>query len=72
MSRDENILRAYRHGDAEERIDIYLAHPCLRTRFDEIERGEERGFPPGKAANGKSRSWRMWRPFTGGRRARQA
>jgi hypothetical protein len=72
MSRDENILRAYCHGDAEERIDIYLAHPCLRTRFDEIERNEERGSPPGKAVNGKTRFWRFWSPFTAERRARQA
>jgi len=69
MSRDENVLRAYSQGGAEERLDIYLAHPGLRVRFDEIERGEERGSPPGKAAQGKNRSWRLCRTFAAGRRA---
>ncbi len=45
MSRDENIVRAYRDGGAEERMDTYLAYPGLRDRFDEIEREEERGYP---------------------------
>lgn len=45
MSRDENIIRTYRDGSAEVRMDIYLAHPGLRGRFDEIEREEERGSP---------------------------
>lgn len=69
MSRYENIIRAYRNGDAEERLDTYLAHPGLRGRFDEIEREEERDSPPGTAAKGKNRSWRLCRPFATGRRA---
>jgi hypothetical protein len=44
MSRDENmLLRTYRNGGPEERMDVYLAHPGLRGRFDEIERKEETG-----------------------------
>lgn len=69
MSHDENLLSAYRHGGAEERMDTYLAHPGLRARFDEIEREEERGSPPGKAAKGEHRSWCLCRPFAAGRRA---
>ena len=42
MSRDENTLNAYRDGSAQVRLDIYLAHPGLRGRFDEIEGEEER------------------------------
>lgn len=45
MSRDENIIRTYRDGSAEVRMDTYLAHPSLRDRFDEIEREEEWGSP---------------------------
>lgn len=69
MSHDENLLRAYRHGGADERLDTYLAHPGLRARFDEIEREEERGSPPAKAARREHRSWRLCRPFAAGRRA---
>jgi hypothetical protein len=60
MSHDENILRTYRHGGADERMEIFLAYPGLRARFDEIEREEELGSPPVKASKGKNRSWRLW------------
>lgn len=50
MSRDENILNAYRDGGAQVRMDIYLAHPGLRGRFDEIEGEEERPSACGTAA----------------------
>jgi len=49
MSRVENIVKAYCNGDAQERMDTYLAYPGLRDRFDEIERDEERGSSPGTA-----------------------
>lgn len=60
MSRDENIFDVYRHGGAVERMDIYLAHPALRQRFDEIEREEERGAPSGEVVKGKDRSRLGW------------
>ena len=63
MQRAEDIVRAYRNGDAEERMDTYLSHPGVRCRFDEIEREESREIPPGDAAYGKDRSWRCCRPF---------
>ncbi len=68
MSRDENILRTYRHGGADERMETFLAYPSLRARFDEIEREEERGSPPVEAAKGKNRSWRLWWSIAAGRR----
>jgi len=68
MLHAEDIVRAYRNGDAEERMDTYLSHPGLRGRFDEIEREENREFPPGDVANGKNRSWRLYRPFAVERR----
>lgn len=43
MPRDGNIFGTYRNGSAEERMDIYLEHPGLRDRFDEIEREETAG-----------------------------
>ena len=69
MSRDETIMRVYRNGNSQERMDTYLAYPGLRVRFDEIEREEERRASPGKATNGKHRLWRLCRPFSLGRRA---
>jgi len=68
MLHAEDIVRAYRNGDVEERMDTYLSHPGLRGRFEEIEREESREFPPGEAANGNNRSWRLFRPFAVGRR----
>lgn len=46
----EEILRAYRQGCAEERMDTYLANPGLRVRFDEIEREEDGMTTTGKVA----------------------
>lgn len=43
MPRDENIIGTYRNGNAVERMDIYLEHPGLRGRFDEIDREEAAG-----------------------------
>lgn len=68
MPHAEEIVRAYRDGNTDERMDTYLSHPGLRGRFDEIEREESRKIPPGDAANGKYRSWRLCRPFAVGRR----
>lgn len=68
MPHAEDIVRIYRNGNAEERMDTYLSHPGLRVRFDEIEREENRAFPPGDVANGNNRSWRLCRLFAVGRR----
>lgn len=68
MLHAEDIVRDYRNGDTEERMDTYLSHPGLRGRFDEIEREESPRIPPGEAANGKNRSWRLRRPFSAGLR----
>lgn len=66
MSRDETVMRDYRNGSSQERMDIYLAYPGLRIQFDEIERGEERRPSPVKATNGKHRLWRLFRPLASG------
>src|SRR5512143_2561261 len=55
MPRVEEIVRAYRNADAQERMDTYLGHPGLRGRFDEIEREEERGSRSGEASKGTGR-----------------
>lgn len=68
MPHAEDIVRVYRNGNTEVRLDAYLAHPGLRGRFDEVEREERRKIPPGGAANGKNRWWRLRRPFAAGPR----
>lgn len=55
MPRVEDIARAYRNANAQERLDTYLAHPDLRILFDEIEREEEFGSPTGEVSKGKGR-----------------
>lgn len=69
MPRVEEIVRAYRNADVQERMDTYLGHPGLRGRFDEIEREEERGSRSGEAAKGIDRLRRFFRPLVAGWRA---
>jgi len=68
MSRDEIIMRVYRDGSSQERMDAYLAYPGLRVRFDEIEREGERRSPPGKTTRWNRWLLRFCRPFASGRR----
>ena len=66
MPHVDDIVRAYRNADAQERMDTYLAYPGLRVLFEEIEREEERGSPAGEAEKGKGRLRRVCRPFAAG------
>ena len=55
MPHREDIVGGYRTGSTTERLELYLAHPALRERFDGIEREEERRFLPGTPAEYGSR-----------------
>jgi len=61
MANDGSILSTYRGGSEEARLDIYLAYPSLRARFDEIEREEGAGISEGKMAMGRVRFPAQWR-----------
>jgi len=43
MTRSKNILKEYRRGDLNRRLNLFLECPSLRTEFLEIEQSETAG-----------------------------
>ena len=43
MIRSKNIVEEYRRGDLDQRLNLFLECPSLRTRFLEIDQSETAG-----------------------------
>ena len=43
MTKSKNILKEYRRGDLNKRLNLFLECPSLRTRFLEIDQSETAG-----------------------------
>ena len=47
MDEGKNIIQEYQQADFEKRLNMFLAYPCLRPQFSEIDDWEMPAICPG-------------------------